>query len=218
MTIKQSSFLCSAAAAALLAMTTTAGASTLDNNKVLWDSNGNVVHSLAFGNCVRTTWEAGTDVCAPVPVPPQKVVQATPAETQVKRTTLSTAEKTVYFDFDKSTLTPDAQNRLSAVATKLRGADDIKSANIVGYADSIGSNSYNVTLSKKRAEAVKEFLARQGYLNTSVADVRGLGESGTITNCNDSMSRAEKISCKSQDRRVELEVQYVQTQHFSDAQ
>src|SRR5690606_4708796 len=121
--------------------------------------------------------------------------------------TLESAEKTVYFDFDSSELTHEAQARLDSMAQALREAQDVRSADIVGYADRIGSTSYNTALSKQRAETVKAYLASRGYLNTRVAEVRGLGEAHPVSNCNREESRAKLINCLSPDRRVEVEIQ-----------
>jgi hypothetical protein len=68
-----------------------------------------------------------------------------------------------------------------------------------------------MTLSGKRAKAVKEYLAGRGYLNTSIAKVRALGESDPVTSCNPKLKRNQQIACLGADRRVELEVQYTET-------
>lgn len=200
-----------AAFSACLPLSTALATTGLDDNKVVGTKEGRVVHSMLSGECVRTKWEAGKDPCAPEP---RQVVQA-PAPQPVERTVLSNEEKTVYFNFDSTKLTPEAQQQLDGVARKLAGAKDIKSADIVGFADRIGSSAYNQRLSQKRAETVKEYLAQRGYLNTRVADVRGLGETKSVTNCDTSMPRANQIACLSADRRVEVEVQYLNVQRLS---
>ncbi len=191
---------------AVLCFCVAAQADTLNDNKVVYDRNNHVVQSKAFKNCVRTEWEAGSDICAPEPAPAPKKVVKVPAP----RTVLETAERTVYFNFDSAGLTGEAQQNLDQVAQKLRAAKDVKHADIVGYADRIGAKSYNVALSRKRAESVKEYLAERGYINTRIAEVRGLGEDNPVKQCDDSLERDQKITCLSPNRRVELEVQYLE--------
>ncbi len=177
----------------------TAQAASLSNNSVVRDSYGNPVRSLAHGTCTRTNWAAGYDECA------RKVHHQAVSAPR----TLETAEKTVYFAFDKAELTPQAKARLSTIARELRTAEDVRSATIVGFADRIGTTPYNDALSEKRAEAVQNFLHREGYLNTNLAEVRGLGERRPVSNCEGEGSRASQISCLQPDRRVEVEIEYI---------
>lgn len=183
-----------------LLLSVSAHAQTTDHRDVVRDRHDQVVRSTLFGTCVRTQWNVGADACAPAQEEARK---------PIPRTILTSAERTVYFEFNKSTLTPEAQRNLSSVAQKLREAKDVHSAQIVGYADRIGSSAYNLQLSKQRAERVKDYLAQQGYLNTRVAEVRGLGESQPVTSCDPNLPREQAIQCLSRDRRVEVEVQYL---------
>lgn len=205
--------MCTAALIALVGATQAHAATGLSDNEVVRNETSNtVVTSQTHGTCVRTKWEAGTDVCAP---PAPVVAAPAPQPVAYTRTVLSTAEKTVYFDFDSATLSENSKTQLNGVATTLKSAKDVRSADIVGYADRIGSSSYNENLSKRRAAAVKDYLASQGYLNTQVAAVRGVGESQSTTSCDSSMSREQQISCLSPDRRVEVEIQYHTTEHYA---
>lgn len=174
-----------------------AQADTPYNTKaVVRDTSGQVVTAIQNGTCVRSSAHAATDACT------RDVLVNT------SRTVLSDAERVVYFEFDKATLTPQAQTSLQGVARRLRQATDVKSASIVGYADRIGSNQYNIDLSRRRAEAVKDYLVRNGYMDVNVAEVRPLGESSPVTNCTTNAPRAQQIACLAPDRRVELELVY----------
>lgn len=209
MKIRSTTLSMSAAAILLLGASQVAfaGPAGMLDNKVVRDSNGHVVRSIAHGTCVRTDWEAGANVCGPQV-----------AEVSQIRTILSTEDRTVYFPFDSAVLTEDAKKRLDMVAQRLRDAGDVKDADIVGFADRIGNSSYNDDLSRRRAEAVKNYLARRGYLNTNVADVRALGETQSVTVCDTSLPRNQEIACLSPDRRVEVEVQYLDTYRVTQAQ
>ena len=198
--------------ASMLALTTVlasaqmAHASSLDDNLVVRSTNGNIVHSLGSGKCVRATnWEAGYDICAPkeeAPAPAPVTVQ------QIVRTVLSTAEAIVFFDFNKATLTEQAKQQLDAVAAKLSAAADVQSADVVGYADRIGNAGYNQKLSEKRAEAVKWYLYQHGYVKTQVVTVQGVGESQSNSVCDPKLPRSMRIKCLSPDRKVELKLHY----------
>lgn len=189
----------------LLCSTTVAQAQSLDRDAVLDERKSPVVDSR--GNCVRTTWHATGDECA-APVDAavikeeRKFVVPTPARQLTKE------QKVVYFGFDKDELDAEGKRNLDNLATVLKSSSDVKSASIVGYADIIGTSTYNQTLSEKRAENVRAYLAEKGYFNTSVAKVRALGKTDQFASC-DNMKRPEKIECLRPNRRVELEIQFV---------
>lgn len=196
-------------------------AATISDKKVVRSENGNIVRARLNGTCVRTDWQSQGDPCAPVPPapkvaayipPPAPPPPPAPVVVQQRRDVLTSDEKIVYFNFNSAVLTPGAKTKLDSVASKLSAASAVRGADIVGYADRIGSNSYNVALSEKRAAAVHDYLAGRGYLNTQVAKVRGLGKSQPITHCPKNESRNAQIECLGADRRVELEVQYTKTE------
>jgi outer membrane protein OmpA-like peptidoglycan-associated protein len=67
----------------------------------------------------------------------------------------------VLFDVDQSTLRPGAANKLAALGNFLIQYPD-RQLLIEGYTDSTGSDGYNLDLSQRRADAVRDFLADEG--------------------------------------------------------
>ncbi|MEO0665671.1 MAG: OmpA family protein [Pseudomonadota bacterium] len=67
----------------------------------------------------------------------------------------------VFFVVDQSTLTAEAQATLSGQAEWLLTNTDYQ-AIIEGHADEQGTTEYNIALSARRANAVREFLIGQG--------------------------------------------------------
>lgn len=167
------------------------------------------------GSCVRTRWQANGDPCAPPAPPPPPVVQMAPPPAPPPpppppplRTVILKDERTVYFEFNKANLTPEAMHRLDQLAVKLQGAKDIQRAEIVGFADRMGSKSYNYALSAKRAKAVDEYIHQRGYLSTHLADIRAVGKDEAAAECGDKKKRTAKIACNAPDRKVEVEIVY----------
>jgi len=70
-------------------------------------------------------------------------------------------QEDIYFDFDKSTLTPAAQDNLLRKAEWLRANPDA-TVTIEGNCDERGTNEYNLALGDRRAEAAKAFLVDLG--------------------------------------------------------
>jgi OOP family OmpA-OmpF porin len=104
----------------------------------------------------------------------------------------------VNFELNSATLTADAIESLADVLTALRGEPSLR-AEIAGHTDSTGSDSYNLDLSRQRAESVVNFLVAQG-INRSRLDARGYGETRPQADNSSPAGRA-------MNRRVEFIVQ-----------
>jgi outer membrane protein OmpA-like peptidoglycan-associated protein len=108
-----------------------------------------------------------------------------------------TFENAILFDVDKTDLKPQARDNLAKVAGVLNDYPDTDLI-IEGHTDSQGSDSYNQTLSERRADAVKVFLIDEG-VSPSRLQTRGYGELAPIANNDTSEGRA-------QNRRVEVKI------------
>jgi len=69
----------------------------------------------------------------------------------------------VYFDFDKSTIRPDAAALLDQVAVAAR-EQKAQVVELTAYTDRAGSVDYNQSLSERRALAVRNYLAGRGVI------------------------------------------------------
>ena len=67
----------------------------------------------------------------------------------------------VFFDFDKSTITDAGRQVLDAAAAAVK-RDQAVRIELTGYTDTVGTQQYNLNLSRKRAEAVRDYLTKQG--------------------------------------------------------
>ncbi|MEJ0063914.1 MAG: OmpA family protein [Alphaproteobacteria bacterium] len=183
---------------ATMAIIPAAHANETNYEDVVLDSQGSVIHTALTGSCLRTQWLASGDACGSATA--KKIRRAK---------TLGIDERTVYFDFDKAALRPDARGKLDTLASILKSDDQVQSAKIVGYADRIGNAKYNDKLSQKRAKAVSDYLVAQGFVKSQVAKTRWLGESAPATKCPDKLSRKKLIACLQPDRKVEVEIEYI---------
>ena len=144
------------------------------------------------------------------------IVQRKP---EMRRTSeLTREEKTVYFVFNRSTLTSQGKERLNALASMLKADQSVKESKVVGFADRIGSNDYNQQLSQKRAESVRDYLIENGYTNARVTETRWVGEEEPSTNCGASEGRSKLIECLQNDRRVEIEMVYLNEEQHHQIQ
>ncbi len=78
---------------------------------------------------------------------------------------------TVQFDFDQYTVSAAERAKLEAAAGKAKATKLL----IVGYTDQFGTEEYNLGLSDKRAQSVRDYLVKLGC-NPADSEVLGLGE------------------------------------------
>ena len=104
------------------------------------------------------------------------------------------------FSFDSDVVSASARDTLIRVGREL-GELGIDRALVRGHTDNVGSNDYNLALSKRRADAVAKVLVDGGY-PTDKIDAKGLGSSVPI---------AENATAegRSKNRRVVIIVQLI---------
>jgi len=102
---------------------------------------------------------------------------------------------TVFFDFNKSTLTPEAKRIIASAAQEFQKGHFV-SISVTGHTDTVGTAAYNQKLSDKRAMAVKEELQKLGVSNDSIKEA-GVGKNGLMVPTADGVREA-------QNRRAEI--------------
>jgi outer membrane protein OmpA-like peptidoglycan-associated protein len=81
----------------------------------------------------------------------------------------------VLFDYDKSALKSEAEQALKKVAVVLSQFPESK-VTIEGYTDSKGTKAVNMQLSRERAQAVKDWLVKNGGVASASISTKGFGE------------------------------------------
>ena len=75
----------------------------------------------------------------------------------------------VYFEFDKSNLTPEGAKVVEDAAAAYKATGSARIA-VTGYTDLAGTQRYNLGLSKRRADTVRAALVRQGVPDGAIAE------------------------------------------------
>jgi OmpA-OmpF porin, OOP family len=115
----------------------------------------------------------------------------------------ASAPTSVTFRLNSSVLSDDAKRMLDDVASQVSNMQSGYAIEIQGFTDSTGSENYNVTLSQRRAEAVKRYLVSKNVQLHRISIV-GLGEDNPVADNKTSKGRE-------QNRRVEVRVLKAQT-------
>jgi OOP family OmpA-OmpF porin len=111
------------------------------------------------------------------------------------RVTLSSL---VLFDVNKYDLRDSAKEGLNQVIELLH-AYPTNALRITGYTDASGSAAYNQTLSEKRAQAVAQYLIREGKIASTRVKAIGYGKRRPVaTNVTE--------EGRQQNRRVEIDI------------
>lgn len=108
----------------------------------------------------------------------------------------------IHFDFDRSTLRPDAQAILDESVAILQRYPQMR-VEVAGHTDECGSDAYNLKLSQRRAEAVYGYLVDRGVDAARLAGPIGYGESRPLVPTGDAYPQCRNET----NRRTELNVE-----------
>jgi outer membrane protein OmpA-like peptidoglycan-associated protein len=111
----------------------------------------------------------------------------------------------VMFAFNSDQLRPDAVNILAECAEMIK-RDGAKDMRVIGHTDSVGSLSYNLDLSNRRAQVVKTWLVKEGGIPKEDLLAVGLGPKKPKASNTTAEGRAKN-------RRVEVVMPMGETPH-----
>ena len=84
---------------------------------------------------------------------------------------------TINFEFNSAKLSPDSLEQLQQLATALNSEEILPyRIKVTGHTDAVGSDAYNMDLSKRRAQAVVGYLSSQLGVNVSRLSSTGMGK------------------------------------------
>ncbi len=152
---------------------------------------------------------APAPVAAPAPAPapkpaakPEPKKEVAPAAAKAEPAPIVLED--VHFDFDKATLTDAAMAILKKNISVIKSNPGI-AIRIEGHACQHGADDYNMRLSERRANAVKEYLAKEGGIAESRMTTISYGETRPL--CEENPTPKNKNSeCMKSNRRAHFDV------------
>lgn len=119
-----------------------------------------------------------------------------------------TLDSSIMFESGSASVTPRGAQLLAQAASGLKATPppgqrwDIQ---VVGHADVMGNVYRNALLSQARAQAVRSQFISAGIPADTIR-ASGRGSQDAITECSESMTRTERVSCLAPNRRVEVDI------------
>jgi OOP family OmpA-OmpF porin len=154
-----------------------------------------VVCALVSGVCacagpVQFQGRTPISVSGTLPPPAQKRVE-------VREDQIVINDK-VHFAYNEARILPQSFDLLNEVADTIKQHQELKKIEIGGHASSEGSDDYNLDLSERRAEAVRQYLVETSGVRQERLMAEGYGETKPLVTPDDSEALREK------NRRVEF--------------
>ncbi len=173
------------------------------------DSNGCPLDSDLDGvpdyldQCPDTKKGVKVDANGCPPPPPMAEARVAPKAAAMEKQIVEKGRVTlnVQFDTDKAIVKPEYGDDIEKLADVMAGHPELKIA-IEGHTDNVGALKYNMNLSQKRADAVKNVLVKKYGIDPARLTAKGFGETKPIA---DNKTKAGK----QQNRRVEASAEFV---------
>lgn len=100
---------------------------------------------------------------------------APPPPVRVTRAAIRITDK-IHFEVNSATIKNESHSLLQAIADTMASHQEILRVRVEGHTDSRASDSYNMTLSQQRADAVRNFLVNMGGVDGGRLKAVGMGE------------------------------------------
>lgn len=157
--------------------------------KVETDKNYDLVgnkNGYLEGNATAETFGDDKEIIADIVLPQveqtEEVTEVKEEEIVVNQDLAKIAKlKSIYFDFDQSTIRPDASKELDKIVKVMNKYPTLE-VELSSHTDCRGSEAYNLQLSENRAKATVDYIQSR-ISNPSRITGKGKGESQLITTC-----------------------------------
>lgn len=103
----------------------------------------------------------------------------------------------ILFDQGKNTIRTDAEKNLKQITASIEKRYNKGLVRVFGYTDAVGSAGYNKELAEQRAEAVRDWLVKNGNISEDRISLQPIGEANPVA------SNSTKEG-RQQNRRVEI--------------
>ena len=145
-----------------------------------------------------------------IEAPKDNIIRELPADVEKALMNLDTTKSTesvvlhsVFFDFNSFELSEGSIKELNNVALVMKNTPELRII-FIGNTDSKGSYTYNLNLSKRRAEAVKKYVLSKGVTAANIS-INAIGKSNFIA-INNNSDGSDNPDGRKFNRRVDVKI------------
>jgi outer membrane protein OmpA-like peptidoglycan-associated protein len=131
----------------------------------------------------------------------QKIIDTIPPPPKVDTIVVM---NNIYFNFNEATILPESFNYIDAEIVAMMNRYPTMVIEISGHTDNIGKDNYNLNLSERRANAVKDYLASKG-ITPARMETKGFGELNPVAP-NKLPNGKDNPEGRAKNRRIEFKV------------
>ena len=131
----------------------------------------------------------------------QKIIDTIPPPPKVDTIVVM---NNIYFNFNEATILPESFTYIDAEIVTMMNRYPTMVIEISGHTDNIGKDDYNLKLSERRANAVKDYLASKGIAIARM-ETKGFGKTKPIAP-NKLPSGKDNPEGRAKNRRIEFKV------------
>jgi len=169
--------------------------------------NGVASFDIQKGQHLKLTGEKSgymSETISVEPVNPQRdtIIRVTMLLQSVQKVGEKFVLEDIYYDFDKYHIRQDAALILDKLVATMRDNPTLR-IELSSHTDSRGSDSYNMSLSQKRAQAAVDYIVGRGIARDRMV-AKGYGETRLVNKCSNGVKCTEEEHQKN--RRTEIEV------------
>jgi outer membrane protein OmpA-like peptidoglycan-associated protein/LysM repeat protein len=113
----------------------------------------------------------------------------------------------IYFDYDKWDIRPDAEIELDHIVDVMTKYPKII-VKSTSHTDARGRDSYNESLSQRRAESTVDYIIYKGIFSNRISG-KGYGESRLTNNCVDNDSHSNRAKCTEEQHQANRRTSFI---------
>lgn len=117
--------------------------------------------------------------------------------------------KPIYFDFDKSSIRPDAEIELAKIIDYMKKYPETK-VDVRSHTDSRGNDTYNLALSNKRNKETIVYIINKGGINAIRLTGKGYGETQPVNKCSNG------VKCTKEEHQANRRSEFILVTDDSD--
>lgn len=99
----------------------------------------------------------------------------------------------VRFAFDSADILPAARSQLDALADGIKLLEPTRVVTVEGHTDAVGSDAYNLELSRTRARAVRDYLVQRHGIDGARLKTVGFGEGRLVEDADPSAAVNRRV-------------------------